>query len=220
MDSAEYASRVDELERYLGAAFTHAEATYQRLERELHGRTSQRLVALALDLRVQEASTSAGTPEHENLTRVISAITEMAAELRLIEQSIFPSILIDAGIPAGLRSLSRRATILVDVHAADVVRFPLAIELAVFRATSAAIDHYTTLGARRVDVTVAIDESCLRLTIASDAGAEDDDPFGLIGRGQIAAAGGRTSDDRLPDDATAIVATFERSRSANPANGG
>ncbi|MET0807118.1 MAG: hypothetical protein ABWX98_08475, partial [Lacisediminihabitans sp.] len=148
-------------------------------------------------------------------------------DLRTIENSVFPSILSDAGLPAALRALSRRAVIRVDVHADGVGRLPLTIELAVYRATAAAIEYHAGRGAKRVEVTVTDDAPHLGLTIVADAsspdgdaGSPDDDPLGLTARGQIDAAGGRTAIERRPNGTAAVVVTFDRAREADTTNGG
>jgi len=220
MDGADCTRRIEELESYLESAYAHSEATSQRLERELHGRTGQRLVALALELRLLEAASPADSPERQSLALVIGRLTDIAADLRSIEQGVFPAILSDAGIPAGLRSLSRRATVLVDIRTADGPRLPPAIELAVYRAASAAIDYFTEIGAKRIGISATVAEPPLRLMIESDATDAAADPFGLVVRGQIDAAGGRTVVERLPGGATAVVVTFDGSREPRSGNGG
>jgi catechol 2,3-dioxygenase-like lactoylglutathione lyase family enzyme len=183
-------SEPSELALYLTSAVDHAEETYRRIEAELHGGPGQRLVSLALELRLISAGLPAGGEEERRIAQVIAHLSETAADLRSIEQRIFPPIVVDAGIGAGLRSLSRRASVPVEVELATDRRYPPAVELAVYRAIAAALEAYGANGAERVAVRASGVDERMVLTVTAEGVESSPSMLSTALRAQIVAAGG------------------------------
>ena len=90
----------------------------RRIERDLHDGAQQRLVALALNLRMAEQRAAAGDPAAAELVRQAGEEANLALkELRDLARGIHPAILTNRGLPAALEDLAARATVPVEVVA-------------------------------------------------------------------------------------------------------
>ncbi|MGO9178101.1 MAG: response regulator [Candidatus Limnocylindrales bacterium] len=112
-----------------------------RLERDLHDGAQQQLVALAIALRSARRRVDAATePE---LARTLAEASERAesavSELRELAGGIHPAILVEAGLPAALASLARRATLPVTVEAPLAERLPAPVEATAYFLVSEAL---------------------------------------------------------------------------------
>src|SRR5207237_3004573 len=89
-----------------------------RIERDLHDGAQQRLVALALDLRVAQRKLAAAGPEvGEVLSGAADGLQEAIDELRELARGVHPAILSEDGLAPALRSLGVRAGVPVTVDA-------------------------------------------------------------------------------------------------------
>ena len=87
-----------------------ADAERRRIERDLHDGAQQRLVALALTLRMAEKRAAEGEPEAAELVRQAGDEAGLALkDLRDLARGIHPAILTNRGLPAALRGPRRRA---------------------------------------------------------------------------------------------------------------
>jgi signal transduction histidine kinase len=112
-----------------------------RIERDLHDGAQQQLVALAIALRSARRRVDAATePE---LARTLAEASERAesavSELRELAGGIHPAILVEAGLPAALASLARRATLPVTVEAPLAERLPAPVEATAYFLVSEAL---------------------------------------------------------------------------------
>jgi signal transduction histidine kinase/DNA-binding NarL/FixJ family response regulator len=112
-----------------------------RIERDLHDGAQQQLVALAIALRsARRRVDAASEPE---LARTLSEASERAesavSELRELAGGIHPAILVEAGLPAALASLARRATLPVTVEAPLPDRLPAPVEATAYFLVSEAL---------------------------------------------------------------------------------
>ena len=108
---AESASRLAELQASRGRIVAAGDAERKRLERNLHDGAQQRLVALAMQLRMIQADIRRDPAAAEAL--VTSASGELAQsleELRELARGIHPAVL-DFGLPAALESLAARSPV-------------------------------------------------------------------------------------------------------------
>jgi signal transduction histidine kinase len=114
--TAELRARVEELRSSRARIVRAADDERRRLERDLHDGAQQRLVALALNLRLARASFDSD-PEGatELLDDAIQELTEATAELRELARGIHPAILTDRGLEAAVMALASRATIPVEL---------------------------------------------------------------------------------------------------------
>jgi signal transduction histidine kinase len=117
------------------------DAERRRLERDLHDGAQQRLVAVALQLRLIRARIHSDPASVEQLA--ITAGDELAAsldELRELARGIHPAVL-DQGLPAALESLAARSSILTTLTVDIADRLPQPVELAAYFVTSEALTN-------------------------------------------------------------------------------
>jgi len=126
-------ARIEELEAARVRIIAAQDATRRQIERDLHDGAQQRLVMLALTLRMikaklendREAATSL-------LDEAIDGLTEATAELRELARGIHPAVLTDKGLPAAVAVLAGRAPVPVDVDCSLSERLPRAVEAAAY----------------------------------------------------------------------------------------
>jgi len=108
------------------------DAERRRLERDLHDGAQQRLVAVALQLRMLQSDIRRD-PEHaEQLAAAASdELANSLEELRDLARGIHPAGL-DHGLASALESLADRSTVRTAVSCDAPERVPRAIELAVY----------------------------------------------------------------------------------------
>jgi signal transduction histidine kinase len=111
----------------------------RRLERNLHDGAQQRLVAVALQLRLIRARVHSDPASAERLA--VTAGEELAAsldELRELARGIHPAVL-DHGLTAALESLAARSAILTTLSVDVDGRLPKPVELATYFVASEAL---------------------------------------------------------------------------------
>ena len=87
-----------------------AQVERRRLERNLHDGAQQRLVALALSLRLAERQVERDPAAARQLLAGASAeLAEALEELRELARGLHPAVLTDHGLEAALRALTARA---------------------------------------------------------------------------------------------------------------
>ncbi len=156
-----------------------------RLERNLHDGAQQRLVSLALRLRLLDALIEADPPRARS--ELAGASAELAAgldELRELARGIHPAILTDQGLPAAVTALADRSPIPVEVDAMPGVRLPPAVEAAAYYLIAEAITNCAKYAdASRVVVRVGTSSDQARVEVEDDGigGADPDGGSGLRG---------------------------------------
>ena len=102
------------------------DAERRRLERNLHDGAQQRLVALALTLRLSRGQAGrAATPRRPRCcARANAELADALEELRELARGIHPSILTDRGLVPALEMLADRASIPVELAATLDERLP------------------------------------------------------------------------------------------------
>lgn len=116
----------------------------RRLERDLHDGAQQRLVALALGLRMLASHPAAGT---DAIEAAEGQLRLAIAELREIARGLHPVVLRDAGLAAALRALAESRPL--RIAAVPAGRFPDVIETTAY----AFVDRICVGGATTVTVT-------------------------------------------------------------------
>ncbi len=129
---AESQARLAELQASRERIVAAGDAERQRLERNLHDGAQQRLVALALQLRLIQAHIRRDPSSAEALvTSASDELAESLKELRELARGIHPAVL-DRGIAVALESLATRSTV-PTVVACDVTeQLPEQLELAAY----------------------------------------------------------------------------------------
>ena len=126
-------AQVSQLQDARSRIIAAADAERRRIERDLHDGAQQRLVALALNLRMAEGPAAAGDPAAAELVRKAGEEAQLALkELRDLARGIHPAILTNRGLPAAVEDLASRATVPVEVVATPSERLPDAVEAAAY----------------------------------------------------------------------------------------
>lgn len=107
-----------------------ADSERQRLERDLHDGAQQRLVVLALALRLLR--TELGEPAPARIDAADADVQRALAELRELAHGIYPAVLTDEGLLAALQALGETAAVPVVVETAGDERRPAAVEAAAY----------------------------------------------------------------------------------------
>ena len=129
---AESETRLAEVQASRQRIVAAGDAERRRLERDLHDGAQQRLVALALQLRMIRSDIRRDPDQAEQ--RAASASEELAhslKELRELARGIHPAAL-DRGLVSALESLAARATVATAVTCDALERVPRAVELAAY----------------------------------------------------------------------------------------
>jgi signal transduction histidine kinase len=139
-----------------------ASAERQRLERDLHDGAQQRLIAIALDLRLLAADAAgAGDPEKALIAGASEQIGLAIDELREVAHGLYPSVLADEGLAAAIESLGEGATTPVRLGSMEVD--PL--EVPVAEAVYALVAEVVGLGEGPVTAHATRDDGALAVVV-------------------------------------------------------
>jgi signal transduction histidine kinase len=175
-----------------------ADLARQRIERDLHDGTQQRLVSLMLDLRAAEATVPPElTGLATRLARVGEGLVGATDELRELSRGIHPAILSEGGLPPALKAVARRSAVPVELDVDIPARLPEQIEVAAYYVVSEAL----TNAAKHAQASVAhvyalAQDGNLHLSVRDDGvgGAAPGGGTGLIGlTDRVQALGGTIS---------------------------
>jgi PAS domain S-box-containing protein len=185
----------------------------RRLERNLHDGAQQRLVSLALMLRLAARR----HPEDGELARAGDELAQALQELRELARGIHPAVLTERGLEPAVRALADRSPVPVELDVALTGRLPAPVEVAAYYVVSEALANvakYAAASAVRVRIWRTADEA--RIEVADD-GAGGADPNGGSGlRGladRVEALGGRLTIDSPPGAGTTLRAEIAVSSS-------
>jgi signal transduction histidine kinase len=172
-----------------------ADATRRRIERDLHDGAQQRLVSLALELRLAQESVPAELPALGNsIGRVADELAAVQEELREISRGIHPSILSEGGLGPAVRTLARRSPVPVELDIRTGSRYPASVEVAAYYVVSEALTNTAKhANGSHADVVVWETDGTLRLRVSDDGvgGAQPEEGTGLTGlHDRVEALGG------------------------------
>jgi PAS domain S-box-containing protein len=206
------AARTEELRASSARIVAAADAARRKIERDLHDGAQQRLVAMALDVRVAKARL-AKDPETigELLDDASQELDTGLAELRELARGLHPAGLSEYGLEPALRALAGRASLAVEIERLPDRRLPEVIEVTVFYLVSEAITNAAKhAGAASLRVSVTTGPAALVAEIADDGvgGADaDGEGSGLRGlRDRVATLGGTLTVDSPPGAGTRLEA--------------
>ena len=188
-----------------------ADTERRRLERNLHDGAQQRLVSLALQLRLIKAALRKDPEAAEPLVLTAEDDLEQAlAELRELARGIHPAVLSEHGLAAALDALAGRAPIPVTLTQMPDARWPDAIEAAVYYVVAEAITNVAKY-AHATQASVAVERSHgVAIVVVSDngvGGAEPTAGSGLVGLAdRVEALGGRLHLESPPGGGTRVSA--------------
>ena len=139
---AELRAKVEELRASRERMLSIGLEERRRLERDLHDGAQQRLVSIALNLRLARERLRDEPESAEGL--LSSAGDELDAaleELRELARGIHPAVLSHRGLAPALEALAHRAPLPVELDALPSERLPEAIELAAYFVVSEALTN-------------------------------------------------------------------------------
>jgi signal transduction histidine kinase len=208
---AELRSKVEELRASRERMLSIGLEERRRLERDLHDGAQQRLVSMALNMRLARARLRDDPAGAERLLDGASGELESALEeLRELARGIHPAVLSDRGLDTALETLARRAPVPVELHELPRDRLPEAIELAAYFVVAEALTNvakYASATHATVDVQRHNGRLVVRVSDDGVGGADPDLGTGLRGLAdRLAVIEGRLEIDSEPGMGTTITA--------------
>ena len=185
------------------------DAERRRLERNLHDGAQQRLVSLALMLRLAARR----HPHDGDLSRAGEELSQALQELRELARGIHPAVLTERGLEPAVRALADRAPLPVDLEVSiGAERLPGPVEAAAYYVVSEALTNVAKY-AEAALVRVAIErlDGMAQITVADDGigGAHPDRGSGLRGLAdRVEALNGRLTIDSPLGAGTTLRATL------------
>jgi signal transduction histidine kinase len=189
-----------------------AVAERRRLERNLHDGAQQRLVALAIQLRMLERRLGDAEAARPLLRASADELEHALSELRELARGLHPAVLADRGLAPALETLAARAPLPVSVEGVPAERLGEPLEAAVYFVVAESLTNAVKhAGASSLHVRMAADQDELRVEIADDGrgGADPGTGTGLRGLAdRVEALGGRLALESPPGSGTVVRAAL------------
>ena len=194
--SAELEEQLEEVRASRVRLVEASDAERRRIERDLHDGAQQRLVSIALSLRMLGDSLGPDASA-EVVGEIDAASTELRAaigELRELARGLDPPLLREAGLKPAIEALAERMRLPVRVDVSIAGRLPRSVETTCYFVVAEALANVTKhAGARQVVVHVWLADAVLHADISDDGkgGADPEAGTGLRGLAdRVAAVGG------------------------------
>jgi signal transduction histidine kinase len=220
--SLDNAQLYEELTTSRARIVTTADQTRRRLERDLHDGAQQRLVSLALRLRMAQAAPPEPDELAAQLGDLATQVTGALDELRELAHGIHPAILADGGLHPALKTLARRAGVPVELDVRLDGRLPEQIEIAAYYLVAEALTNaakHAHASVAHVTVDTAEGDAgggdVLRVRVRDDGrgGADLTGGSGLLGlKDRAEALGGRFMVLSAPGAGTSVHAELPLNR--------
>ena len=170
-----------------------ADAARRRIERDLHDGAQQRLVTMALSLRLLESSLEPDSAASRELTVVRAELDAALKELRELARGI-PDILTDHGLEPALASLAARSTVPVELDLDSCGMLPLTVQTTAYFVVAEALTN-TAKHAQsdRAEVRIAVGDDHATVEVRDHGGGGVDPARGSGLRGladRVSALGG------------------------------
>jgi signal transduction histidine kinase len=148
-----------------------ADAARRRIERDLHDGAQQRLVSLALSLRLVESSLDPGSAASRELAAARAELDAALGELRELARGIHPSVLTDRGLEAALAALAGRSTVPVELDLDTCAQLPLSVQTTAYFVVAEALTNASKHAhSARIEVRVAVGEGAAMVEVRDDGG--------------------------------------------------
>ena len=208
----------EELSRSRARLVAASDTERRRLERNLHDGAQQRLVTLALSLRLAESRLPAEPEEaRAHITAAREELDQALEELRELARGLHPGFLTERGLAPAIESLGERAPIAVRIAVDTGGRCNEAVEVAAYYVVAEALANAIRYsGAESVDVSVALQDGSLDVEIhdAGRGGADAARGTGLRGlTDRVEALGGSLEVESRSGEGTRVHATLPLSES-------
>ncbi len=213
----------DELAASRRRVVVAADAERGRIERDLHDGAQQRLVSLALQLRLAGQLAAAGAPpDAEALDELRTQADDALAELRDLARGIHPPMLAERGLVAALRSAVRGTDRAITVSGPDELDLEPQLAAGAYFVALEAVQNATKHAgsSAAIDVTVGRAAGELVITVADDGVGFD--TGGPASRGMVnmsdrtGALGGTLTVTSAPGAGTSVLATFPLAGTSDP----
>ena len=210
---AELRAKVEELRESRARIVESSDAERRRLERNLHDGAQQRLVALALNLRLARSKLDADPAAADSLLDSSARELELAlAELRELARGIHPAVLSDRGLPAALEALANRAPVPVELEEAPTGQLSEPVQAAAYFVVAEALTNVAKYAdATRASVQLRRQNGSLLVEVADDGvgGADAERGSGLRGLAdRVSALDGRLEVDSPAGGGTTVRASI------------
>ena len=209
---AELRAKVEELSASRARIVESGYAARRRLERDLHDGAQQRLVSLALSLRILRSRVAGDPDAVRELDAARSELDQALDELRELARGIHPSVLSDRGLDAALDGLARRAPLPVELGETPAERLPDRVESAAYFVVAEALTNvakYAQANHASVNVRRANGQVLVEVSDDGVGGADPATGTGLRGLfDRLSAVGGRLEVESPPGQGTTVRAAI------------
>ena len=209
---AELRAKVEELSASRARIVESSDAARRRLERDLHDGAQQRLVSLALGLRVLRSKIEGDPEAARELEWAREELGRALDELRELARGIHPSVLSDHGLDAALEGLADRAPLPVELEATPNERLPQRVESAAYFVVAETLTNVAKYSrATHASVNVTRDDGRVLVEVSDDGigGADPTKGSGLRGlHDRVSALDGGLEVDSRPGRGTTVRATI------------
>jgi signal transduction histidine kinase len=161
-----------------------ADRERRRIERNLHDGAQQRMVGLALTLRMASRRLEGNPEVGELLADAASELDEAIRDLRALARGIHPAIVEDAGLVGAFESLAEGAGVPVELVVDLPQRLPQPVEVAAYYFVAETLTNVRKHAAASLaTVRAFVDVGVLHLTVSDDGsgGAAPQSGSGLEG---------------------------------------
>ncbi len=209
---AEVHRQLEEVRESRARIVTAADEARQKVERDLHDGAQQRLISLALGLRLAEArlGDTVDPVLRETLSNMADDVGSAIEELRELARGLHPRLLEDEGLAAALESLALRSAVPVTLVQVPEGRLPAAVEAAAYFLVAEALSNVAKHAqASHVRVRAAHTDGELFVEVADDGvgGARAHSGSGLRGlQDRVEAFAGTFGVDSSPGSGTTLRA--------------
>ena len=188
-----------------------ADAARRRIERDLHDGAQQRMVEMALDLRMALGRIDQDPAEGRRLLeRAVEDLQAATDELRELARGIHPAVLTEGGLRPALDALVTRSTLPARLIAAPARRLPESVEATAYFTVAEGLTNAARYAeATRAEVEALEFDGLLRVEVRDDGrgGADPATGSGLSGLAdRIAALDGRLEVISPPGEGTTLRA--------------
>jgi PAS domain S-box-containing protein len=201
--TAQLHDRLEDLAASRARIVTAGDVERRRLERNLHDGAQQRLVTLALSLRLALAKLDSDPAlARDRLAEAAEELTLALQELRELARGLHPAVLTDHGLRAAVEMLADRAPLPVEIEETPDERLPEPVEAAAYFLIAEALTNvakYAHASAARITVTAG--RSSLVVEVSDDGvgGADPATGSGLRGLADRVEALGGSLEVSSPD---------------------
>lgn len=156
---AEVAVHLVEVQASRARIVAAGDSERRRIERNLHDGAQQRLVGLAINLRLARQVASEDPDASKAMLDELGAqLQEAVQELRNLAHGIYPPLLMERGLAEALRAAGGRGALPVEVHTNGIGRYPQEVEATVYFCCLEALQNAGKYAGNGASATVKVQE--------------------------------------------------------------